>query len=110
MNEHEKCHVELQHKPLDEAALSGAMAACLAIWGMGCPNCAKRIHNALLALEGVLQVNVVLEQAIATVAYDPQTVSVSDLLRSVAASGRESQHNYRAGIMTVMPAGKALAK
>lgn len=110
MNKHEKCHVDLLEKAVDKDALSKAMAAYLAVWGMGCPNCERRVHNGLLAAEGVLQVEVVLSQSMAVVIYDPEKVSPDDLVEAVAGAGRDSHHNYRAGVMTVMPATEALAE
>jgi copper chaperone CopZ len=110
MNAHENCHVDLLDKPMHSDMLPDAMAAYLAVWGMGCPNCAKRVHNGLLRLDGVLQVDVLQEQSIAVVTYDPQKVSADDLLQAVADSGQDSRHNYSAGVMTVMSAAEALVK
>lgn len=123
--EHDKCHVEPLEKPLDEARLATAMAAYLAVRGMGCPRCALRVRNGLLRLEGVLLADVfpsassrqALEQGLAAAAYDPQRVNLDDLVNAVAGAGnpstgsghRDGRHRYWAEVLTVMPATHALA-
>ena len=49
----------------------------LAVWGMGCPRCAMRVHNGLLGVDGILLVEVILERGMAGVAYDPAQVDPS---------------------------------
>lgn len=108
MEDHGNCHVEPLQKPLDEAALSTAKAAYLAVWGMGCPRCAMRVRNALLRLEGVLLADVFLERGVAAAAYDPERVAPQDLVRAVAGAGNDGRHHYHAKIMSVVPASEAL--
>lgn len=107
MNEHENCHVEPLEKLTDRAALATATAAYLAIEGMGCSRCAVRVRNGLLYLDGVLLVNVFLEDGAAAVAFDPVRVMPADLVRAVAAAGGNDQHDYRAQVMSLIPAVKA---
>lgn len=109
MIEHDNCYVEPLEKPLDEAALATAMAAYLAVRGMGCPRCALRVRNGLLGLEGVLLADVFLEQGLAAAAYDPQRVSLDDLVNAVAGAGNDGRHHYWAEVLTVIPATDALA-
>jgi len=106
--EHENCHVEPVEKPLDEAALSNAMAAYLNVSGMGCPRCATRVRNGLLSVDGVLLADVFLEQNVAAAAYDPQRVSPSDLVNAVANSGNDGRHHYQAEVAAVVAASEAL--
>lgn len=108
MSEKENCHVDPVEKPLDTDALSSAMAAYLAVSGMGCPNCAARVRNGLLRLEGVLIAEVQLEQGIAAAAYDPQRVTVEDLTRAVTQSGNDGRHNYYANLIKEVPAAQVL--
>ena len=107
--EHDNCHVEPLEKPVDETALATAMAAYLAVRGMGCPRCALRVRNGLLSLEGVLLADVFLEQGLAAAAYDPQRVNPDDLVNAVAGAGNDGRHRYWAAVLTVMPATDALA-
>ena len=108
MSEKENCHVDPVEKPLDKDALSSAMAAYLAVSGMGCPNCAARVRNGLLSLEGVWLAEVQLEQGIAAAAYDPQRTTVEDLLGAVTQSGNDGRHHYYANLIKELPAAQAL--
>ena len=108
MNKHENCHVEPLEKPLDRTMLSSAMAAYLAVWGMGCPRCAMRVRNGLLSLKDVLFAEVILEQGIAVVAYDPERVTPNDLLVAVESAGNDGRHHYMAKVVGRVPAAEAL--
>ena len=107
MSEHH-CHVERVDKPVDEAALQTAQAAYLAVSGMGCPNCAARVHNSLVALDGVLLAEVQLEMQVAAVAYQPEKVSPDDLAAAVARAGNDGHHHYAAQVIRVLPVHEAL--
>ncbi|MFQ5410545.1 MAG: heavy-metal-associated domain-containing protein [Anaerolineales bacterium] len=108
MSEHENCHVEPLEKPLDQDALSKSTVAYLAVSGMGCPRCATRVRNGLLSLGGVLQADIFLEQGLAAAAYDPQQVTVSDLIGAVAGAGNDGRHSYQAQVLRTAPAAEAL--
>jgi copper chaperone len=108
MDEHENCHVEPVEKPVDEAALETAMAAYLTVGGMGCPRCAMRVRNGLLALPGVLLAEVFLDKGLAAAAYDPAQVSPEDLVRAVDGAGNDGRHHYWAEVMRVVSAADAL--
>jgi len=71
---------------VDHPALATAMAAYLAVAGMGCPRSATRVRNGLLSLDGILATRVFLEDGIAVAAYDPQCVGTDHLLAAVAAA------------------------
>ena len=109
MNDHENCHVEAIEKPVDREALASSQVAFLAVWGMGCPRCAMRVHNGLLGVDGVLLVEVMLERGMAGVAYDPEQVDPSDLPQAVAKAGNDGHHHYQAEVVKVVPAAEALA-
>ena len=108
MKDHENCHVEAVEKPLDREALASSQVAFLAVWGMGCPRCAMRVHNGLLRLDGVLLVEVMLERGLAGVAYIPAQVEPSDLVHAVAEAGNDGRHHYQAEVVKVVPAAEAL--
>ncbi|GAB4528529.1 MAG: hypothetical protein Fur0018_14670 [Anaerolineales bacterium] len=102
------CNVEPMEKPLDKEALASAQAAYLAVSGMGCPNCAARVRNGLLSVEGVLLADVQLQMGIAAAAYDPQRVTPETLVQAVAAAGNDGRHHYEAEVVKVLPANEAL--
>jgi copper chaperone CopZ len=101
------CHVEPLNKSLDQETLSSAKAVYLAIWGMGCPTCATRVRNGLLSLPGVLAAEVNLEQGLAATAYDPESVTVNDLLQVVSAAGNDGRHEYKAELLQDIPIKQA---
>jgi len=109
MSEHENCHVEPAIKPVDEKALEKAHATYLTVSGMGCPTCAQRVLNGLLLTEGVLLVEVFLEQGMAVAAYDPAIVVPEMLLTAVTDAGNDGRHHYAAQILETMRAQNALA-
>jgi copper chaperone CopZ len=111
MNEHEpeqECYVEPLEKEVDLSGLKTAKVAYLAVWGMGCPRCALRVHNGLLRLHGVLGVQVSLEDGIAATVYDPGQVTPPSLVQAVADAGNDGRHVYHAQLMGLMSAANAL--
>ncbi len=108
MSEKDNCHVEPMEKPLDEAALVSAQAVYLAVSGMGCPNCAARVRNGLLSIDGVLLADVNLGMNIAAAAYDPERVTPEDLTQAVTDAGNDGRHHYVAEVVKVLPAKDAL--
>ncbi|GAB4577456.1 MAG: hypothetical protein Fur0022_01870 [Anaerolineales bacterium] len=104
MTQHENCHVEPLEKSFDPTWLENAMAAYLAVSGMGCPRCALRVQNGLLGLEGVLLAEVQLDYGVAVAAYDPTRVSPDHLLAAVAGAGNDGRHHYAATFLKQQPA------
>jgi copper chaperone CopZ len=107
MSDDRGCHVDPVIKAIDQDALARSLTAILAVSGMGCPTCAMRVRNGLLGTDGVVVADVVLEQGIAGVAYDPAIVSPSDLLSVVAHAGDDSHHVYSAQFIQNMPSSSA---
>lgn len=68
----------------------------LALAGMGCPNCANRVRNALLGVHGVVDVEVDLPAGLVTVWYRAGDVSLSDMVVAVAQAGQGTHHRYLA--------------
>jgi len=91
-----ECHVDPVAGGASEAERKGSAMQHLAMAGMGCPNCANRVRNALLATRGVVDVEVDLAAALATVWYRPQDVGVVDLTNAVKAAGEGTHHRYLA--------------
>ena len=102
------CHVEPLQKPLDRGALAHAQVAYLAVSGMGCPRCATRVNNSLLALDGVLVSEIVLAESLAAVAYDAERVTPADLVQVVADAGNDGRHRYAARFLVQVPPQEAL--
>ena len=97
----DNCHVEPIYKDtVSEDEIRNADSVLLSVWGMGCPNCAMRVHNSLLSMEGVFGVDVYLTMAMAEVRYDSRKVSSEMLVNAVASAGNDDHHEYRAQLVS----------
>jgi copper chaperone len=95
MDEH--CYVEPHYKDMPSMAeLQDARQVTLSVSGMGCPNCANRVHNQLISLEGVYGVDVFLSNALAVVIFDKNKISPDRLIAAVTEAGNDGWHEYRA--------------
>jgi copper chaperone CopZ len=101
------CHVEPLRKPVRLKDLDRAETMLLSVQGMGCPNCALRVQNGLLSLDGVLEAEVFLNIGIAEVVFLPDQVQPQAVLEAVAMAGNDGRHNYRAQIFQSNAAGQA---
>ena len=82
-----------------EAGFSGrAQAVVLRVAGMDCRNCAHRVHNALVAIDGVLSVQADLATARVITRIDPRRVQAAELPAVIATAGAGSNHHYQAVI------------
>ncbi len=92
----ENCHVE----PLQKVATADEQRittwTLLAVYGMGCPNCANRVRNSLISLNGVIGAYVDHTMGIADVEYNPNLVTAPMLIEAVVRAGGDGRHNYRA--------------
>ena len=96
----ENCYVEPIYKnAVSKDEVRKAASALLAVWGMGCENCAMRVRNSLLALDGVYGVDVYLDRATAEVSYDSKKVSTEALVNAVMRAGNDGRHEYRAQLV-----------
>jgi copper chaperone len=96
----ENCYVEPIYKNTASAKeLQKAEIATLAVRGMGCENCATRVRNSLLSLDGVHGVDIYLNMALAEVRYDTKHVSVNMLVDAVVRAGNDGRHEYRAEVL-----------
>ncbi|MBI5839811.1 MAG: heavy-metal-associated domain-containing protein [Chloroflexi bacterium] len=99
----EKCCVEPIYKNTASAdQIQKADKATLAVRGMGCENCATRVRNSLLSLDGVHGVDVYLNMALAEVSYDSKKVSASELVSAVSRAGNDGRHEYRAELVAAV--------
>ena len=92
----EKCHVEPLEKTPTVEEQRTTTSALLVVGGMGCPNCAARVRNSLLALTGVVEAQVMLETGTADITYNPDLTDVPALLDAVAQAGADGRHHYYA--------------
>lgn len=96
------------HKPLDLKVLWASSTARLAVRGMGCVNCQARVHNALLALDGVSLVKVFRWEKIALVAFDSAHLTPDRLVAAVHSAVNEPSRCYQAEVTEVRPARETL--
>lgn len=94
------CHVEPIVKRASPEDRREAHMAILAVWGMGCLNCAARVRNGLLGLDGVVSADIDLERGLAYVDYIPARTDLHALILAVAAAGNDGRHQYRASIIS----------
>ena len=97
----ENCYVEPIYKSAVSAIeLQNADSALLSVGGMGCENCATRVRNSLLTVDGVYGVDVYLNMALAEVRYDSQKVTAQTLVEAVSRAGNDGRHEYRAQLVS----------
>jgi copper chaperone CopZ len=98
----ENCYVEPIYKNMASTdQLQKADKATLIVWGMGCENCATRVRNSLLSLDGVYGVDVYLNMAVAEVSYDREKASPRELVIAVSRAGNDGRHQYRAELIAM---------
>jgi copper chaperone CopZ len=95
----ENCHVEPIIKNVPEIEPENVKVTQLVVWGMGCHNCANRVHNSLISLNGVLQVQVDHAMGMAFVEHDPDKTSTDELISAVTNAGGDGRHEYSALLM-----------
>jgi copper chaperone CopZ len=93
------CHVDPIIKQPTSTELDRTRSTYLAIRGMGCPTCARRVSNALLRLTGVTQAIVDHTEGMAQVSYNPAIVTSEQLIWAVATAGGDANHQYIAQVM-----------
>ncbi len=97
MDDH--CHVEPVQKVVTAVEQEHVETVRLAVWGMGCPNCASRVRNSLLSLNGVVYADVDHVNGTARVAFNPELASTDALLRAVSHAGNDGRHEYGATLL-----------
>ncbi len=96
LNQEGHCHVEPITKSATEEELTRASNVMLAVLGMGCVNCANRVRNSIVSLNGVVSAKVDHGRGLADVSYDPELTTIDELVRAVARAGGDGRHEYRA--------------
>lgn len=94
----QNCHVEPIQKTVLESVLRNADTTLLAVSGMGCPNCAARVRNGLVSLDGVHHAEIYLEAGLIEVYFDGSKITLEMLIRAVADAGNDGRHHYEAVI------------
>lgn len=95
----DNCYVEPVQKIATEEERQKVEMALLAVWGMGCPNCAARVRNSLLTLNGVVNADVDHVNGLARIAYNPELATVDLLISAVALAGNDGRHEYGARLL-----------
>lgn len=90
------CHVEPMQKIATAEEQQVTEWIVLGVQGMGCVNCAARVRNGLIGLQGVTEAKVDHVMATAAVKFNPQLVTLPDLYAAVARAGNDGHHEYRA--------------
>ena len=96
----QNCHVEPIQKAVLDSVLKNADTTLLAVSGMGCVNCAARVRNGLVSLEGVHHAEIYLNMGLAEVYFDSKKVTTQMLLNAVTGAGNDGRHHYEAEIVT----------
>ncbi|HBG74716.1 MAG: hypothetical protein A2X25_11835 [Chloroflexi bacterium GWB2_49_20] len=95
------CHVEPIRKTPNLEEIQNINEVFLTVWGMGCPNCAARVRNSLVSLQGVVEAQVDHQAGVAKVTYNPTLVSMQELADAVFRAGGDGRHEYRAVLTPV---------
>lgn len=95
----QNCHVEPIQKIVLDSVLKNADTTLLAVSGMGCPNCAARVRNGLISLDGVHQAEIHLDMGLAEVCFDSGKVTPEILVEAVADAGNDGRHHYEAVVV-----------
>lgn len=95
----DNCHVEPIHKTALDHVIQSADRILLSISGMGCQNCAARVRNSLVALDGVHDAEVLLNMQMAEIYFDEKKVSATALIQAVIGAGNDGRHRYQAMVI-----------
>ena len=90
----DNCHVARFDKEVAIELNERIDSITLYVTGMGCPNCANRVHNRLIDHPGVLKAEVDHETGKAEVTYLPTKISMSELVHLVSEAD-DNRHTYR---------------
>src|SRR5512138_1437439 len=95
----DKCYVKPVEKAVTLEQIQTADRAILSVGGMGCLDCAMRVHNSLVAVDGVYRADVYVELAAADIFFDGRMVSLDVLKEAVRRAGNDGQHEYFAQVI-----------
>lgn len=94
MNMEGHCHVDVVERNPSLEELEDISETKLLVSGMGCPNCALRVRNALILCQGVVDARVDHVSGQALIRFNPKMVSLGDLIDAVSIAGNGSHHRY----------------
>ena len=66
------------------------------VTGIGCAGCESKIYNSLMALEGIVSVDVSCEKKKVEVVFNPSFVNPSAMTIAISRANGESHQNYHA--------------
>jgi copper chaperone CopZ len=98
MNHTGNCHVPPLQKNPTEQELERSEKILLQVWGMGCPNCARRVRNSLVSQQGVVEAEVDHQHGLALIRHNPEMAPLEVLMKAVEAAGNDGRHHYQAAI------------
>ena len=104
----QNCHVEPVNKTVLDGVLSTADHIHLMVAGMGCQNCAMRVRNSLVLVDGIHHVEMYLQMGLADVYYDSRKVTTEAMIKAVAAAGNDGRHHYEAQALSNLPVSHSL--
>ena len=93
------CHVEPIQKMSTADEQKNVELALLSVSGMGCINCANRVRNSLLSLNGVIDAYVDHTAGIAQVSFKPNIETIDNLISAVTNAGGDGRHAYEARLL-----------
>lgn len=83
-------------KEFSPPAPSSTECELLGVTGMRSPECANRVHNALVSAPGVFYARVDLKTGVVSVVFDSRRVTLWELADRVAKAGEGTSHVYTA--------------
>jgi copper chaperone CopZ len=92
----DNCYVEPIHKTALDHVIQNADRILLSISGMGRQNCAARVRNSLVSLDGVHDAEGLLNMRMAEIYFDEKKVSATALIQAVTGAGNDGHHHYQA--------------
>lgn len=95
------CYVEPINKTALDSVIRNADSVLLSVSGMGCENCATRVRNGLLLLDGVFHAETNLNLGMAEVFFDEKKISIESLIGAVADAGNDGHHQYHAEVASI---------
>ena len=103
------CSVKPIQPTVSAETFATVHTALLIVWGMGCPNCAMRVRNTLVQLDGVVAAYVDHEVGMAGVRFNPNRVTVQELIDAVGHAGNDGRHKYCARLAALTGSGRLLS-
>jgi len=95
-----QCQIEPLSRVAKTMDVSSREVAIFAVLGMGCPNCATRIENKLVAAQGVLDAHFDYLADMGVVVFNPEIVTTKVLAEIVDQAGDGTRHEYAAVLIT----------